>query len=52
MCAIYTELKRLLEVEPSCPMCEAQVAPMSIKIAEDSQAEFKALINLMKDPTD
>lgn len=52
MCANYSELKRVLENDPVCPMCEAQVSPMSIKISDDPAGEFKALVALMKDPTD
>jgi hypothetical protein len=52
MCANYSALKKVLESDPVCPMCEANVPPMTVKIAEDASAEFKALINLMKDPTD
>lgn len=33
-------------------MCDNQVPPMSVKISEDPQSEFKNLISLMKDPTD
>ncbi len=49
MCANYSELKKVVENEPVCPMCEQPVAPMAIKIAEDPAAEFKSLVNLMKD---
>ena len=52
MCANYSDFKRVLEAEPVCPMCEAQVPPMTVKIAEDPAGEFKALVALMKDPTD
>jgi len=52
MAANYTELKKVLEAEPLCPMCNGNVPPMSVKISDDPQADFKALINLMKDPTD
>ena len=51
MCANHSELKRVLEAEPICPMCEQNVPPMSVRIADDAQAEFKALVALMKDPT-
>ena len=51
MVANFTDLKRILEHEPTCPMCESNVPPMSIKISDDPQAEFKSLINLMKDST-
>jgi len=33
-------------------MCEAHVPPMSVKIDENPESEFKALMSLMKDPTD
>ena len=52
MFANYTDLKRVLEASPECPMCEAQVPPMTIKISDDPQADFKALVTLMKDPTE
>lgn len=47
----YSEMKKVLEAEPLCPMCNGNVPPMSVKISDDPQADFKALINLMKDPT-
>jgi len=49
MVARYSEFKKVLEAEPVCPMCEQQVPPMSVKISDDSQAEFKALVSLMKE---
>jgi len=49
MPAIYSDLKRLLENEPQCPMCEQNVPPMTITLASDPEAEFKALTSLMKD---
>jgi WD repeat-containing protein 19 len=49
MSANYQELKRVLEAEPVCPMCEQNVPPMSITLASDPEAEFKALTSLMKD---
>lgn len=52
MCANYSDFKKVLEADPVCPMCEAQVPPMTVKIADDAAAEFKALVALMKDPTD
>mmetsp|Transcript_17464 Transcript_17464/g.29389 ORF Transcript_17464/g.29389 Transcript_17464/m.29389 type:complete len:86 (+) Transcript_17464:472-729(+) len=52
MCGLYTEMKRVLEADPSCPMCEQNVPPMTVKISDDSQSDFKSLVNLMKDPTD
>ena len=50
MCGIYSELKKVLENENTCPMCDQQVHPMSVKISDDSSADFKALVALMKDP--
>ena len=32
-----------------CPMCEEPVQPMQVKIADNPEAEFKALAALMKD---
>jgi WD repeat-containing protein 19 len=52
MCANFSDFKRVLEASPECPMCEAHVPPMSIKISDDPQADFKALVTLMKDPTE
>jgi hypothetical protein len=49
MPAIYPDFKRLLEAEPICPMCEQNVPAMSITLASDPEAEFKALTALMKD---
>ena len=48
----YTEMKRLIESEPVCPMCSAEVLPMQLKISEDAQQEFKELMGLMKDSTE
>jgi hypothetical protein len=45
----YTEMKRQLEFEPVCPICESAVNAMSITIAADPESEFKALSELMKD---
>lgn len=52
MPAIYPDFKRLLEAEPICPMCEQNVPAMSITLASDPEAEFKALTALMKDSGD
>lgn len=49
MSANYQELKRVLENEPVCPMCEQNVPPMSITLSSDPEADFKALTALMKD---
>ena len=51
MCGIYSELKRVLENEASCPMCESNVHPMMVKLSDDALGDFKALVNLMKDPS-
>lgn len=51
MCANYTDFKKVLEAEPICPMCEAEVPPMSVKISDDPATDFKNLVNLFKDPT-
>lgn len=37
MPAIYTDFKKLLENEPSCPMCEANVPAISITLASDPE---------------
>ena len=42
-------MKRQLEFEPVCPICESAVNAMSITIAADPESEFKALSELMKD---
>ena len=52
MPANYTEMKRVLEAEPICPMCSAEVMPIQVKVSDDAQAEFKELMTLMKDSTD
>lgn len=52
MPANYSELKRVLEAEPVCPMCAAEVMPIQVKVSDDAQGEFKDLMNLMKDSTD
>lgn len=49
MPANYSELKRVLESEPICPMCEQNVPPMSITLSSDPEGEFKALTALMKE---
>ena len=48
----YTEMKRLLEHEPVCPMCSQEVMPIQVKIVDDAEAEFKELMQLMKDSTE
>lgn len=48
----YTEMKRLIESEPVCPMCSAEVQPMQLKIVENAETEFKELMTLMKDSTE
>lgn len=45
----YKDLKKVLEAEPVCPMCEQSVPPMTITLASDPEVEFKALTALMKD---
>jgi len=52
MCGIYTELKKVLEADPTCPMCEQPVPPMNVKISDNCEGDFKGLVALMKDPTD
>jgi hypothetical protein len=49
MPANFSDFKRLLENEPVCPMCEQNVPAMSITLASDPEAEFKALTALMKE---
>ena len=51
MCCNLSDMKRVLEAEPICPMCDQNVPPMTVRIADDAPAEFKALVALMKDPT-
>ncbi len=48
----YTEMKAVLEAEPICPMCAAEVMPISVKIVENAETEFKELMALMKDSID
>lgn len=52
MCANYTDFKKVLESTQECPMCETKIEPMSIKICDDPENEFKTLVALMKDPTE
>ena len=52
MVANYSDFKRVLESEPLCPMCEESVMPMAVKLSDTAEADFKALANLMKDPTE
>jgi WD repeat-containing protein 19 len=49
MCANYSDLKRVLEHEAVCPMCDQQVQPMMVKISDDVSKDFKTLVGLMKD---
>jgi hypothetical protein len=42
-------MKRILEAEPVCPICDKQVAPMSVTISNNAEGEFKSLVELMKD---
>lgn len=51
MCCNWSEMKRMLEFEPECPLCSKPVQPMAIRIADDQEAELKALSELMKDST-
>lgn len=45
----YTDMKRILEAEPVCPICDKNVPPMSVTISAHPEADFKALVELMKD---
>jgi hypothetical protein len=49
MCCNYTDMKRILEADPVCPICDKPVAPMSVTISSNAEVEFKALVELMKD---
>ena len=49
MCCNYTDMKRILEAEPVCPICDKPVAPMAVTVSSNPEAEFKALVELMKD---
>jgi len=42
-------MKRVLESEPVCPICDKPVAPMSVVISPNPEGEFKALCELLKD---
>ena len=44
-------MKRILENDPMCPMCDKNVPAMSVTISSNAEAEFKALVELMKDST-
>ena len=50
MCANYSDFKKVLESDPTCPMCETNIPAMSVKLSEDASGEFKALMALMKEP--
>jgi len=52
MPANYTELKKVLESEAICPMCNAEVMPIQVKVVENAEQEFKDLMALMKDSTE
>ena len=45
----YFELKKMVEANGTCPISDKPCAPMSITIADNAAAEFKALVDLMKD---
>jgi len=45
----YTDMKRVLEAEPICPVSNKPTAPMSITLSQNPEQEFKALVELMKD---
>ena len=49
MCCNFSEMKRVLEAEPLCPMCKTAVPAMNITISNDPQQEFRQLMDLMKD---
>ena len=49
MCCNYTDMKRILEADPVCPICDKPVAPMSVTISSNAEVEFKALVEFMKD---
>jgi len=49
MPAIYSEFKKMLEADPTCPMCEQNIPPMTITLSHDPEGEFKALTALMKE---
>lgn len=50
MCANYSHFKKVLEADPTCPMCAASVPPMSLKLSSDPAGDFKTLVNLFKEP--
>ena len=49
MCCNYTDMKRVLEAEPLCPICDKQVSPMAVVISSNPEGELKALCELPKD---
>ena len=49
MACNYSEMKRVLEAEPECPMCNQGVQPMELRLSDDANAEFRTLMELMKD---
>jgi hypothetical protein len=50
--ANYSDLKKLLEADPTCPMCEQNCPAVSVTMASDPDMEFKALTALMKESRD
>jgi len=49
MPAIYTDFKKLLENDPTCPMCEQSISPVSLQLSSEPEKEFKELAGLMKE---
>lgn len=42
-------MRRVLESDPTCPMCLKNVSPDSIRLSNDPEGDFKTLTSLMKD---
>ena len=42
--ALYSPFKKLLEVEPSCPMCSNAVQPSILQFTKDAKEALKALL--------
>jgi len=45
----YESMRKVLENDPTCPMCNKVVPPDNLRISSDPEADFKTLTALMKD---
>lgn len=49
MPCLYTEMNKLVQADPISPMNEQPITPMSLKLADNQEQEFKTLVALMKE---